>query len=39
VSDTVLALDRFARPLPNAKLMVHVPYHLAQGLLVLSLVH
>jgi uncharacterized membrane protein YhhN len=36
-SDTVLALDRFVRPVPGGQLVVHVTYHLAQGLLVLSL--
>jgi uncharacterized membrane protein YhhN len=39
VSDAVLALDRFVRPLPHGQLAVHVTYHLAQGLLVLSLLH
>jgi alkenylglycerophosphocholine/alkenylglycerophosphoethanolamine hydrolase len=39
VSDTLLALDRFVRPLPRGSLAVHVTYHLAQGLLVLSLWH
>ena len=38
VSDTLLALDRFVRPVPRGTLLVHVTYHLAQGLLVLSLV-
>jgi len=38
-SDTVLALDRFVRPLRHGDLSVHVTYHLAQGLLVLSLAH
>lgn len=37
VSDTLLALDRFVRPLPRGTLLVHVTYHVAQGLLVLSL--
>jgi len=37
VSDTGLAIDRFVRPLPRATLAVHVTYHLAVGLLVLSL--
>lgn len=37
VSDTVLALNRFVRPLPHGDVAVHVTYHLAQGLLVLSL--
>jgi uncharacterized membrane protein YhhN len=36
-SDTLLALDRFVRPLPGGKLAVHVTYHCAQILLVLSL--
>ena len=39
VSDSVLALNRFVRPIPHGDLAVHVTYHLAQGLLVLSLVH
>ena len=39
VSDAVLAVGRFVRPLPSGKLVVHVTYHLAQVLLVLSLVH
>ena len=38
VSDTVLALGRFVRPLPHGDVAVHVTYHLAQMLLVLSLV-
>ena len=38
VSDTVLALNRFVRPLPHGDVVVHITYHLAQGLLVLSLV-
>ncbi|MGO8871652.1 MAG: lysoplasmalogenase family protein [Acidimicrobiales bacterium] len=38
-SDTVLALDRFVLPLRFGPLAVHVTYHLAQGLLVLSLLH
>ena len=38
VSDTVLALGRFVRPLPHGDVVVHVTYHLAQMLLVLSLV-
>ena len=37
VSDTVLAIGRFVRPLRHGDLTVHVTYHLAQGLLVLSL--
>ena len=37
VSDTVLALNRFVRPLGHGDVVVHVTYHLAQGLLVLSL--
>lgn len=39
VSDTVLALNRFVRPLAHGDVAVHVTYHLAQLLLVLSLVH
>jgi len=39
VSDTVLALNRFVRPLRHGDVAVHVTYHLAQGLLVLSLLH
>jgi uncharacterized membrane protein YhhN len=39
VSDSVLALNRFVRPIPHGDVAVHVTYHLAQGLLVLSLVH
>lgn len=37
LSDTLLAVDRFVRPLPRGTLAVHVSYHVAQGLLVLSL--
>ena len=37
LSDTLLAIDRFVRPIPRGSLSVHVTYHLAQGLLVLSL--
>ena len=37
VSDAVLALNRFVRPIPRGDVAVHVTYHLAQGLLVLSL--
>lgn len=39
VSDSVLALNRFVRPLPLGNVTVHVTYHLAQVLLVVSLVH
>ena len=39
VSDSVLALNRFVRPIPRGDVAVHVTYHLAQGLLVLSLLH
>jgi uncharacterized membrane protein YhhN len=39
LSDTLLALDRFVGPIPNGKLSVHATYHVAQGLLVLSLLH
>jgi len=38
VSDTVLALNRFVRPMRHGDVAVHITYHLAQGLLVLSLV-
>jgi alkenylglycerophosphocholine hydrolase len=37
VSDTLLALNRFVRPIPKGSLWVHITYHLAQGLLVVSL--
>jgi len=37
VSDTVLALRRFVWPIRQGNLVVHITYHLAQGLLVLSL--
>ena len=30
-SDTVLALDRFVRPVPGGQLAVHVTYHLARS--------
>jgi uncharacterized membrane protein YhhN len=39
VSDTVLAWTRFVRPVRSGPVAVHVTYHLAQGLLVLSLLH
>ena len=39
ISDTLLAWNRFIRPVPAGPLAVHVTYHLAQGLLVLSLIH
>ena len=38
VSDTLLAWNRFVRPVRFGDVGVHVTYHLAQGLLVLSLV-
>ena len=38
VSDTALALNRFVRPMRHGDVAVHITYHLAQGLLVLSLV-
>jgi alkenylglycerophosphocholine/alkenylglycerophosphoethanolamine hydrolase len=38
VSDTLLAIDRFDRPLTRGPLIVHMTYHVAQILLVLSLV-
>jgi uncharacterized membrane protein YhhN len=37
VSDTVLAWNRFVRPLGRGPVAVIVTYHLAQALLVLSL--
>lgn len=37
-SDTLLAMNRFVRPLPRATLLVHATYHAALGLLVVSLV-
>lgn len=37
VSDTLLSFDRFVRPLRQGPVAVHVTYHLAQTLLVLSL--
>lgn len=37
VSDTLLAVDRFVRSLPRAKLAVHVTYHLAVVALVVAL--
>lgn len=37
LSDTLLALDRFVRPIRRGPLAVHATYHIAQGLLVLSL--
>ncbi len=39
LSDTLLAWNRFIAPVPAGPLPVHVTYHLAQILLVLSLVH
>jgi uncharacterized membrane protein YhhN len=39
VSDAVLALGRFVHPFRHGDVVVHVTYHLAQGLLVLSLLH
>ena len=39
VSDTLLSWNRFVRPVPSGPLAVHVTYHLAQGLLVVSLLH
>jgi len=38
-SDAILALQRFVRPMARGDLAVHVTYHLAQILLVLSLVN
>jgi len=37
VSDTVLALNRFVRPIRHGDIAVHATYHLAQMLLVVSL--
>ena len=37
VSDSLLAWNRFVRPLPGGRLAVMVTYHLAIGLLTLSL--
>ncbi len=37
LSDTFLALDRFVQPIRRGPLLVHVTYHTAQVLLVLSL--
>ena len=37
LSDTLLAWNRFVRPIRQGTLAVHVTYHLAQALLVLSL--
>jgi alkenylglycerophosphocholine hydrolase len=37
VSDTLLSWNRFVTPVAHGDLGVHVTYHLAQGLLVLSL--
>jgi uncharacterized membrane protein YhhN len=39
ISDTLLAWNRFVRPVRFGSLGVHVTYHVAQGLLVLSLLH
>jgi uncharacterized membrane protein YhhN len=39
VSDTVLAWNRFVRPVRHGDVVVHVTYHLAQALLVLSLLN
>jgi uncharacterized membrane protein YhhN len=39
VSDTLLSWNRFVRPVPAGPLAVHVTYHVAQGLLVVSLLH
>ena len=39
VSDALLAVGRFVRPIRSGKLVVHATYHLAEILLVLSLVH
>jgi uncharacterized membrane protein YhhN len=39
LSDTILALNRFVRPLPHGNVAVHMTYHLAQLLLVVSLLN
>lgn len=36
-SDSLLSWDRFVKPIPNGHLAVMTTYHLAQGLLVISL--
>lgn len=36
-SDTLLGWSRFAKPAPKLRVMVHVLYHVAQGLIVFSL--
>lgn len=36
-SDAILAWNRFVKPLPNGRLLNIVPYHVGEGLLVLSL--
>jgi uncharacterized membrane protein YhhN len=38
-SDTMIAWNRFVRPLPMADVGIMVTYHLGQAALVLSLVH
>jgi len=38
-SDSVLAWNRFVRPLPGGRLFNMVPYHLGEALLVLSLIY
>jgi uncharacterized membrane protein YhhN len=38
VSDTLLATDRFVRPIRHGTLLVHITYHVAQVLLVVSLI-
>jgi uncharacterized membrane protein YhhN len=35
-SDSMLALDRFVEPIPKAKAMVHMTYHLGQFALMLG---
>lgn len=39
VSDSLIAWDRFVQPVRHARLAIMTTYHLAQGLLVLSLLH
>lgn len=39
VSDSLIAQQRFVRPVANGPLLVIVTYHLAQGLILIGLVH
>ena len=38
-SDGILGWNRFVQPLRRGRLLTRIPYHLGQGLLVLSLVY